>query len=484
MATAQIRTQAVEWDDVQGIVLRGYGKHPYSASLLLQVDEAAQARTWLASACDRVTTAGRAKARIDSCYLNMAFTRSGLEKLGLSEKSLEPFPTAFFEGMVSANRTRILGDQGPSAPENWTWGGRGKAVDVMVLIYAKDESTLNQALSAELAGLKGLSPRFDPVMTRLWEDNKEHFGFRDGISQPVIEDSTPSAHADAGGGHDGKYASSNIIKAGEFILGYRNEYNVLPDPLNMPIGSDPNHVLPTVPGGDAPDLGRNGSYLAVRQIAQHVAQLWVHLDEATKDASGASNVNEREKLGAKLIGRWTSGAPIATSPDKDIPARSGQNEFLYRDIDPDGFGCPFGSHIRRANPRDTLGDDPAEALKLSKRHRLIRRGRPFGPRLDDKLDLTDTRQRGTLFMAVNASIERQFEFVQQTWINGPSFNGLYDERDPIFGTFDGVNTGSMTIPSHPLRRKLHGLGGFVTVVGGAYFFLPSIRALRYLATIK
>jgi Dyp-type peroxidase family len=291
----------------------------------------------------------------------------------------------------------------------------------------------------------------------------------------------------ANGTNDGDYSPWNVIKAGEFLLGYLNEYNVLPDPLNLPIASDPNHVLQTVimpDGVVAPDLGRNGSYLVVRQIAQHVGQLWSYLDRATKDASGASNVYEREKLGAKLIGRWTSGAPVATTPDKDTPARSEENEFLYREIDPDGFRCPSSAHIRRANPRDTLGDDPAEALKLSKRHRLIRRGRSFGPRLTDKLDLTDDHQRGLLFMAVNANIERQFEFVQQTWINGTSFNGLYDERDAIFGNFDGQKAGSMTIPCHPLRRKLHGLGGFVTVLGGAYFFLPSIRAMRYLATIS
>jgi deferrochelatase/peroxidase EfeB len=131
-----------------------------------------------------------------------------------------------------------------------------------------------------------------------------------------------------------------------------------------------------------------------------------------------------------------------------------------------------------------LGDDPVEALKLSKRHRLIRRGRSYGPRAENPLDLDDTRERGLLFMCINANIERQFEFVQQTWIDNPSFHGLYDERDAIFGNRGSGTTGSISIPQHPVRRRLSGLGGFVKMRGGAYFFLPSIKALRYLAAMK
>jgi Dyp-type peroxidase family len=486
IAQANTQSQAVEWEDVQGIVLRGYGKHAFSVNIFLRVDDAAQAKAWLASSADRVTTADRAKTRIDQCYFNIAFTPGGLNKLGMPELSIQGFPTAFVEGMTSDYRSRILGDQDGSSPTHWLWGGPGMEVDAIILIFAVDEPTLNQALAAELAGLKGLSPTIIPVITQLSDNQREHFGFHDGISQPIIEGSPPPLHSNDPGPTDGNYNASNTIKAGEFLLGYLNEYDVLPDSVGLPLGADPNHILPTVPmldGSVVPDLGRNGTYLVVRQVAQHVPQLWNYLDEATKDPSGASNEYEREKLGAKLVGRWPSGAPMAVAPQKDDPTRAEENEFLYRDKDPNGFGCPFGSHTRRANPRDMLGDDPVEALKLTKRHRLIRRGRSFGPRAANKLDLTDTQERGLMFMAINANIERQFEFVQQTWINGPSFNGLYNERDPIFGNFGDQKSGTMTIPGTPVRRKLHDLGGFVTVRGGAYFFLPGIRALRYLATM-
>ncbi len=479
MAAATAPT--IDWDDVQGMVLKGFGKHPYSANLLLRVDDAAQARAWLASAAGRVTTAQKAVARGDEPYLNVALSRTGLAKLGFSETTLATFPTAFLEGMASPNRQNILGDDNASAPSYWTWGGPGKEVDAIALVFSKTQAGLDAAVAAERAALAGLSLVVDPIPAQLWPDEKEHFGFHDGISQPVIEGSPPPAHVPAPAPVDAAYGDTNVIKAGEFLLGYNNEYDVLPDAIDLPAGADPGGILPTVAGA-GPDLGHNGTYLVVRQVAQDVPKLWNYLDAATKDASGQSQPGEREKLGAKLIGRWPSGAPMAVTPEKDDPSRAEENQFLYKAVDPAGLGCPFGAHTRRANPRDTLGDDPTEALTLTKRHRLIRRARSYGPKAADPLDAADTQERGLMFMAINANIERQFEFVQQTWIGGPSFNGLYDERDPIFGQPGGPPSGSMTIPRTPVRRSLHGLGGFVTIRGGAYFFLPCLKALKYLAS--
>jgi Dyp-type peroxidase family len=480
--------QKINWEDVQGMVLRGYGKHPYSTNLLLQVDDAPAARAWLAKIASRITTAEHARAQGNGCYLNVAFTRSGLAKLGLPATVLSTFPTAFFEGMASKNRSRILGDGEDSSPESWTWGGPEKEVDAIFMIFAKDSATLDQAVKGEQAAMTGLSVKFDRVDTRLWEDRKDHFGFRDGISQPVIEGSPPGTRGAASPAADSQYGAANVIKAGEFVLGYLNEYGVLPDPVNLPAGTSPG-AFPAVkmdegPSAGAPDLGHNGTYLVVRQVAQWVPLLWNYLDAATKDAAGQSRPAERVKLGSKLVGRWPSGTPMALAPDQDDPGRAKDNDFLYNNTDPSGLGCPFGSHIRRGNPRDTLGEDPVEAIKLTKRHRLIRRGRTYGPRATDPLDLNDKQERGLMFMVINANIERQFEFVQQTWINNPSFHGLYDERDPIFGSSGTQAAGSMTIPREPVRRRLTGLGGFVTVRGGAYFFLPSIKALHYLATLR
>jgi Dyp-type peroxidase family len=475
---------SIEWSDVQGMVLRGYGKHPYSAILLMRIDDGAGARAWLQDLANRVTTALEAHHRSTDVALNVAFTRSGLERLGFSSQQLATFPTSFLEGMASATRARILGDEQDSAPAHWAWGSPTTAVDAILLIFAKTREAVDATVKAEQGAFRGVSVTYGPVETQLWPDEKEHFGFRDGVSQPIIEGSPtrPNARPPAA---DAPFSPSNVIKAGEFLLGYNNEYGVLPDPLNLPIESDPHGLLATVElpqGVTQPDLGRNGTYLVVRQVAQDVPKLWNYLDEMTKDTSGQTSAGERDRLGAKLIGRWPGGAPVALSPDHDDPELAEQNEFVYKAIDPEGFGCPFGAHTRRANPRDGLGDDPGEALKLTKRHRIIRRGRSYGPRANDPLDRTDTRERGLIFICINANIERQFEFIQQTWINNPTFNGLYGERDPIFGNSGATSTGTMTIPRHPVRRVLHGLGGFVTVRGGAYFFLPGIRALRFLGS--
>jgi hypothetical protein len=138
-----------------------------------------------------------------------------------------------------------------------------------------------------------------------------------------------------------------------------------------------------------------------------------------------------------------------------------------------------GAHIRRANPRDSLGTDPGAARSGANRRRLLRRGRPYGPPLPASAPQHDGRARGMMFLCLNADIERQFEFVQQTWVNNPVFGGLYAERDPLIGAIDG--SGRFTVQAHPVSTRMSGLARFVQVVGGGYFFLPGMSALTYLA---
>jgi len=189
------------------------------------------------------------------------------------------------------------------------------------------------------------------------------------------------------------------------------------------------------------------------------------------------------RLAAKLIGRWPSGAPLVKYPDADPNAGTGrlnhENDFGYSQLDSAGLACPIGAHIRRANPRDSLGPTPKAALVSANRHRLLRRGRSYGERLADPL-VDDGKKRGLYFICFNGDLERQFEFVQQTWLGSPVFGGLYGETDSIIGT-QPLGGGTMTIPREPVRQRVHGLSRFVTVRGGAYFFLPGVRALKYLA---
>jgi hypothetical protein len=215
-----------------------------------------------------------------------------------------------------------------------------------------------------------------------------------------------------------------------------------------------------------------------------------------------------------MVGRTRTGAPLAPAggepiagvgPDADDLARNG---FTYA-ADADGHGCPFGAHVRRANPR--TGDLPpgttgraerlARALGFARSsfrddlvasarfHRLLRRGRAYGEPLPSHEALEaggDRAERGLHFICLVANPSRQFEFVQNAWIESTKFSGLSDERDPLLGSrapqagVPGTDVFSLPRPGAPARR-LTGMPRFVTVRGGAYFFLPGIRALRYIA---
>jgi deferrochelatase/peroxidase EfeB len=124
------------------------------------------------------------------------------------------------------------------------------------------------------------------------------------------------------------------------------------------------------------------------------------------------------------------------------------------------------------NPRDT-------GVNLNRR-RMIRRGATYGPPLpEDAPD--DGRERGIAAFVLCASLVRQFEFAQNVWVNDRNFQELGNERDPIIGTQDG--TLDFTIPRRPIRQKVTGLPAFTTLRGGAYFFLPGLKALRWLASL-
>jgi Dyp-type peroxidase family len=275
----------------------------------------------------------------------------------------------------------------------------------------------------------------------------EAFGFKDNISQPAVE----------GSGIPGSNPSEQPIKAGEFVLGYPDETGTIPP---MP--------TPEV-------LGRNGTYLVVRKLHQRVAAFRQYL------RANSASPAEEELLGAKIMGRWRSGAPLVLRPDRDDPALGADplrnNDFAYNaEGDERGFKCPFGSHVRRMNPRDAL------AFGNIRIHRLLRREASYGPLLPEGVLEDDGIDRGMIFACVGASLRRQFEFVQEEWVNSGISIGQRDERDPLCGANDG--TGVFTIPERPIRRRLQGLPLFVVTRGGEYFFMPGLSALRWLAALS
>jgi Dyp-type peroxidase family len=465
----------VDARDVQGLVSRGYGGLGSARILLLSLGPPDAGRAWLRDLAARVTPADRSKP---PSAVNVAFTSSGLRALGARTAALDGFSTEFREGITQEHRTRILGDVGPSAPETWDWGGPGgPAVDAALLVYAPDAGALSALAGQELAAATshGLTAVRRLDATPLGDPNREHFGFADGISQPTIAGLHPAG------------LPANTVKAGEFVLGYPNEYGYrTPRPV-LPASADPDRVLFRDPDTGGPDLGMNGTYLVLRQIAQDVRGFWTYLDRITRGPGGAPDTDARVALAARWVGRWPGGAPLVVSPERDDPAMAARNDFGYHQADPDGLRCPLGAHIRRAHPRDSLDPEPGteRSIAVDRRHRIVRRGRSYGPQATPEELFAapagaDEQERGLHFISVNANISRQFEFLQQTWLNNPKFAGLYDDADVIVGrAADGG--ASFTVQGRPVRRRLVDVPRFTAVRGGAYLFMPGLAALRYLA---
>ena len=457
----------LERDDIQGIVFSGYVHLRRTAYLLLSIDPArpADARGWLAALADKVTTA-RGIQPGDS--LNVALTYTGLEKLGLDQTTLASFPIAFSDGMASKRRAYILSDNDVDDSAKWWWGGPAHPVDVLVMVFAETPDQLAALVAALLAdaAAHGVVEAVAPLHAQIYDDRNEHFGFSDGVAQPVLGSQRNSKV----GVSDG-----NVVSDGEFVLGYRNEYQM-------------NSDAPAL--GPDKTLGKNGTYLVFRQTTQDVAGFWNFVNDAAKKLPGRPDdtLARRELVAAKMVGRWRSGTPLVLAPDVDtnpnaIPSDMPTDAFGYGG-DPKGLACPFGAHIRRSNPRDGLltSTTADESVQRVARHRLLRRGRSYGPRIPDPLvDDGKRDERGLHFICLCSDIERQFEFVQQTWINNPVFGQLVGEVDPLVGT-QSAGDGIFTIQQAPVRRRLLNMQCFVTLRGGAYFFVPSIKALRWLGS--
>jgi Dyp-type peroxidase family len=457
-------------EDIQGFMFSSYARNLHCAAyLLLQITGREPSRRWLGETVDKITTGkqkSREERRKETVAMNIAFTSGGLKNLGFSDEELSTFSRPFQEGMVTAPRAKTLSDTGDSDPKNWKWGNLDSPVDILLMVFAVDENMLAEQLKlrrAEISASGGLQEVTILPQAGRQPDMKEHFGYLDGVGQPVIEGSGKAQNQLKRTGH------ATVIKAGEFILGYENELGVL--------DSYPRT-------GEMPEFGVNGTYLVFRQMEQHVNAFWTFLEEATR-SNGISDPDARERLGAKIVGRWKSGAPVTRHPDRDpyqgIPPKIDENDFGYNEQDKHGFGCPIGAHIRRSNPRDSLPPNPETALQSAKRHRIIRQGRSYGDHAENVF-VEDDKERGLHFICLNSDIERQFEFIQQTWINNKKFGGLYDEVDPLVGRHKSDNL--FTVQDDPLRTRVRNLLKFVTIKGGGYFFMPGISALRYIAGLK
>ena len=494
----------LDYDDVQGLVRFAFGSMHRACFYLVRIKDVNAARSWLLNAH---ITSGRILSPPPETALQVAFTVDGLKELRVPDEAIQGFAPEFVSGLAGdESRSRRLGDVGQNAPVRWRWGHQDRSPHLAVMMYGK-EGAMEQC-EAEFRG-----PLWDTafeVLERLPTSHLgdvEPFGFVDGISQPVIDwEGKRTIKGD-------QLQYSNVVSLGEFLLGYSNEYNEYTDrPLLDSNSKGATDLLPALDQPQKKDLGRNGTYLVVRQLEQDVRGFWQFADKAAE-----SNPEARKRLAEAMVGRAINGSPLVPLQNQPIDGVGedekdrAYNQFTYT-TDPVGDRCPLGSHIRRANPRNADFPNPVKGpishllqtlgfgrkglrddlMSPTRFHRLLRRGREYGPGLSPADALqprpANEEERGLHFICINSNIARQFEFVQGAWLTSTKFNGLSEESDPMMGDREPV--AGCPVPdtfSRPrasgLRERCNDLPQFVTVRGGAYFFLPSLRALRYFASV-
>jgi len=453
----------IDVSDIQGFSLKGYN-FPRARYLLLELLHPAAARNFVERLLPVITTGERwAINAKPMSTVNLAFTHQGLIQLQLPIVSLLSFPVEFQQGMKA--RGDILYDTGKNCPEHWDPVWKHHQVHAWLAVNAQTPEALEERCAAllrlmdETGGARLLQPQ-DACAIYLQNkpSPKEHFGYTDGFGNPDFKGAERECVPGQGKlTSDGQWEA---LATGEFLLGYADEAG------ELPVAPIP-HLL-----------GRNGTFMVYRKLHQNVAAFRKYLDDQSKLYGGG-----KEKLAAKFVGRWRDGTPLELSPDEpnqSIVNDNNRNTNFTYGGDPAGVRCPMGAHIRRANPRDAFGFNGG----LVNRRRVMRRGLPYGEYVPEGQPVSDEDDRGIIFMALNASIFRQFEFVQQQWIEYGNDAHLGNDKDLLVANHDG--TGKFTVqgstdPNNP-PFICGGLPSFVELRGGDYFFIPGLTALAMIAT--
>lgn len=519
----------LELADIQGNILTAYGKlgFPKARYLLLHINNAAAGRATIEWLRHRVTTALRwpskrkgtptgphAVTRPD-VTLNIAFTFGGLLALQVPTRTLRGLPDDFIDGMAA--RASILGDGDRQSWDPVWLAGPSNRPHVLITLNAQMQPAgsavpaldeLTQMIVAHcaqsdggvtlLSGHRGPQSRWQELSALLvpgpdgatLPTPREHFGYTDGISDPVFEgqyaEGETHLRAQGNGKIDGKGKWSPLA-TGEFLLGWPDEAQEIPGAA-MPL-----------------DFSRNGTFVAYRKLHQDVAGFTAWVDITAQQFGAVWDIADpdvaKATLLAKMAGRWQDGVPLIAAPDHQswvafnrswpsdgTPAQQAERArrlvlFTYGH-DHDGTTCPVTSHVRRSNTRDMLDPQGTNAnlsvrsgSALNNRRRILRRGLPYGSASQDD------GEHGIVMLSTCASLSRQFEFVQQQWLNYGLDFGAGNDTCPLVGNH-GANA-RFVIAADPASGHppfiATGLPQAVAARGGDYFFVPSMTALRMIA---
>ena len=521
----------LEANDIQGNILAGFNKD-FQHFLFFEIKDFELAKGWIHYIEPQISTLkevasfnrlyqttwkrqGSEPKGLIATWMNIAFSYSGLQKI-LSPEQLVDFnqDSAFVKGLKE--RSRQLGD--PPDPKmegninNWVLGGAANNPDICLIIASDSQNQLKEMIlkikssidkvpgSEDAAGLELVFEQ--EGKTRFDLPGHEHFGFRDGVSQPgvrgrlsatsddyltkrFIDPSDPRSQTESTPGQ-------KLVWPGEFVFGYPKQKD------NDPMTPEPVQDIDLPSVYSVPVWAKNGSFLVVRRLRQDVKGFWEFiLNEGPK-----IGISDPSLFGAKLVGRWPSGAPIMRSPNQDnkelAEADLANNNFnfvndtkvakigsvidfkdKFQEAKADEFGevCPISAHIRKVYPRDVDSDRPASANLI---RRIIRRGIPFGEPLNINLALppyedSQNGNRGLMFLSYQTSIEEQFEFISVNWANSDILPGKGGE-DPIIGQ-NNPRTRTFKLNDCPIKL----MNDFVIPTGGEYYFQPSISALKFIS---
>jgi Dyp-type peroxidase family len=453
----------LDLSDIQGNILRGYTKFKFARFMFFRIHSAAGGRDFLRRLFPFVTPAEWGR-QPPVAALNVGLSFAGLKALALPFDCLASFPTEFKDGMRV--RAAGLGDTGDSNPQHWDPPWNSDPVHLVVMVYARDDQQRDvhcrpiSAIAEQDSGQIEVLQHQDCQWLTIDNDlsRKEHFGFLDGISNPDVE-GVPDNGVGKDIGNPDDQGVFRKIPVGEFILGYPGEGEEVA-PMPLPIL-----------------LGRNGTYLVMRKLKQEVEEFRTFVADKGRLVKGCpAGVDPGEFLGAKMFGRWKDGSPLERYPQGG--RADPDNTFDYS-ADMAGASCPLGAHIRRVNPRDSLGFGG----RIMRRHRLIRRSIAYGDYLEPGAGAAEVAaDRGIMFLAFNSGLD-QFEFVQQTWIGQGDDFQQGNDMDPVVGSRPGRR---MMIPGDESTGRppflCFDIPRFVRTRGGEYFFAPSRTALRLLVS--